>query len=719
MKQDFLRVFLYSCLVLLIAAHSSFSQNIVQSQPVPYYPYPLPFFKPDFSRIDSSGALTPTPLHPILGLGAGVFTFYGDVSGEKMKPVTSRLCYNFSISEYLSRSFLFSARALFGKLGANEKGTRFLNFESSIRSGGLNISYNFDKLLPKKRRIDPFVLTGFEYFEYLSKTDLFDDAGNQYYYWSNGSIMSTGETDPNATSAVSLIQDYKYETDVRKWNNELFGKYPERSFAVPVGAGVNFRIAPRWNFKLGATMHFTFTDYIDGVTETNKGTGKGDKKKDKFLETYFTLTYDLFSHKPPYIPVLSEEELILLACEDTDGDGVADFNDSCQGTPPGVVVDAKGCPPDSDGDRFPDYADKEPNSPIGALVDDYGVALDDSTIARNWHVWSDTINQYVVYNEIINPPAVTGGNWNKARLATIVYKRDLAVLLGTYKEGVPATEMDKLLSVPDVRSSMQADSTTAYTVGSYSKTVDAEKRREEMLEAGFQGAKVIVRNKDGSLADPTTDILAGFKGGDISKDAVPVNKNGVVYRIQLGAYSKKLSSSVFKNAGQLIELKTEDGLYKYVSGSYASIQDAIKARGILLQKGYQGAFIVAYKGNKRVPLSGVSGGIIQSRNENMEESKVPASVVDKSLIYFRLQIGSFVNEPPEDILQKLNKISGIEKKKKPNGVVQYVAGKFFDYESAKIFKDEIINQHGLPDAFLIAYFKDEPISIQEALELLK
>lgn len=45
---------------------------------------------------------------------------------------------------------------------------------------------------------------------------------------------------------------------------------------------------------------------------------------------------------------------------DTDGDGVADRNDLCPGTPAGTKVDAKGCPVDTDGDGLTDDKDKCP-----------------------------------------------------------------------------------------------------------------------------------------------------------------------------------------------------------------------------------------------------------------------------------------------------------------------------------------------------------------------
>lgn len=169
----------------------------------------------------------------------------------------------------------------------------------------------------------------------------------------------------------------------------------------------------------------------------------------------------------------------------------------------------------------------------------------------------------------------------------------------------------------------------------------------------------------------------------------------------------------------MIELKTEDGLYKYMSGSYTSIQDALKQRDELLKKGYTGAFVVAYKEKKRVQLSTVTDGIIQTKNENLEDSKTPSSAIDKNLIEFRLQVGAFVNEPPADVMQKYSTIPGLEKKKKSSGVNQYLAGKFKKIDDARNFKDEIAKKYGISDAFIVAFFKDEMIPIQEALELLK
>ena len=53
---------------------------------------------------------------------------------------------------------------------------------------------------------------------------------------------------------------------------------------------------------------------------------------------------------------------------DGDGDGVADAQDRCPGTPSGVAVGPDGCPPDADLDGVGDYLDKCPGTPAGVAV---------------------------------------------------------------------------------------------------------------------------------------------------------------------------------------------------------------------------------------------------------------------------------------------------------------------------------------------------------------
>jgi hypothetical protein len=64
--------------------------------------------------------------------------------------------------------------------------------------------------------------------------------------------------------------------------------------------------------------------------------------------------------------------------EDSDSDGIADAMDRCPSTPPGITVDATGCPTpvDSDGDGVLDPIDRCPDTPRGERIDQNGCPLD-------------------------------------------------------------------------------------------------------------------------------------------------------------------------------------------------------------------------------------------------------------------------------------------------------------------------------------------------------
>ena len=77
----------------------------------------------------------------------------------------------------------------------------------------------------------------------------------------------------------------------------------------------------------------------------------------------------------------------------------------------------------------------------------------------------------------------------------------------------------------------------------------------------------------------------------------------LVFRVQLGAFARPISRGTFADVPDLTVVKTEDGLYKYMSGAYTTFDQATNAKVQLLVKGYGGAFITAYKDGKRIPMT--------------------------------------------------------------------------------------------------------------------
>ena len=94
------------------------------------------------------------------------------------------------------------------------------------------------------------------------------------------------------------------------------------------------------------------------------------------------------------------------------------------------------------------------------------------------------------------------------------------------------------------------------------------------------------------------------------------------------------------------------------------------------------------------------------------------SSVDKSLVSFKIQLGALRRAGANDMEEKTKDLEGVEKQGTGSGMIRYTVGSFNDYSKADKYRQELADK-GLAEAFVIAVFKGEIISIQEAQELLK
>ncbi|HEV7231217.1 MAG TPA: SPOR domain-containing protein, partial [Bacteroidia bacterium] len=76
------------------------------------------------------------------------------------------------------------------------------------------------------------------------------------------------------------------------------------------------------------------------------------------------------------------------------------------------------------------------------------------------------------------------------------------------------------------------------------------------------------------------------------------------------------------------------------------------------------------------------------------------------------------SDPPAELKAKFNALKNVEESTTANGLTRYTVGSFHDYSSAQKLKEELHKQ-GIDGAFVIAFFKNELISVPEAIELLR
>ena len=177
---------------------------------------------------------------------------------------------------------------------------------------------------------------------------------------------------------------------------------------------------------------------------------------------------------------------------------------------------------------------------------------------------------------------------------------------------------------------------------------------------------------------------------------------------------------MFLGITDLVEVRTDDGLYKYSTKSFDNIQAVAIHKIDMILRGYQDAFITAYKDGKRIPIKEVGATPSSSRNEIEEiADDAVVNVINKDLIVFKVQVGIFREAPPVDKQNMFDQIDDIKAEVTNSGLTRYVTGTFTSYKEAEKYRYKIINKFGVIDPFVVAMFNNEYISVQEALELLK
>lgn len=660
---------------------------------------------------------------PKLSLGIGMFTFYGDIStnNQGFHPTVSRLAYDLRLinplTDYLDMNFY----VLFGQTSANERTLdRNLNFNSNITTGGMTLTYNFKNLRTWKSNVHPYISAGIESVEFLSKTDLYDANGNYYYYWSDGRIMDMAEDDPNASNAAEIQRDYTYESDIRELNLDGDGNYAERTWAVPVEVGANFILGKKVNFRVSTSMHFTQSDFIDGVTGNSVGDRAGTKGNDKFLYTSVSMTYDLTFGKGGKDKDGDWEEWMEEFAQDTsdyDNDGVGDLADLCAKTPEDArPVDEFGCPLDQDEDGVSDNLDDELNTPEGAPVNERGVAMTDEDFELMYRMYKDSIGEFATFDEVTNVSQSEGPVGPKDPTGIVnSSKEKYTVIIGSDSTGVTANDLHRFLSFKDFKIVDDGEN-VYYIVGEYDNASDAVAARNELNSQGINGSV----GKTGPGDNGKTTVTE-VPEGDLPKDGGSANlETGTIYKVQIGAFSKKLSGKVFGDAKDLTYVKGDDGLWRYYSGSFSDKQSAAQHRINMLEQGYKGSFIVVFNGGDRLTLEEGGFEVSEGHNDTKEESSTPTkNVVNPDLIKFKVQVGAFQNKIPTDILDLYLSIGNVlPKKDDESGLTKYFIGTYNGYEEAEAAKKEL-QEKGLVDAFVVGDFNGKIITAQEALDLLK
>jgi hypothetical protein len=248
--------------------------------------------------------------------------------------------------------------------------------------------------------------------------------------------------------------------------------------------------------------------------------------------------------------------------------------------------------------------------------------------------------------------------------------------------------------------------------------------------------------KDEILATGGFEVSQKSSSLPRENSSVPMNvktPSGLVYRVQIGAFRKPLQTNIYSQFTPVSSELQPNGLTVYMAGYFNNSTKAINARKQIQSLGYSDAFIIAYCNGKKltlgearqleergecipkgdneflVEISKNTREALSAQNTNPNINNSTASVIDTKSLFFTVQIGVY-NKPinEKDKFPGLSEINSIVSPKKQ---IRYSTGKFSEINLAKERKNEAV-QSGISDAFIVAYYQGERITITQANELL-
>jgi hypothetical protein len=232
---------------------------------------------------------------------------------------------------------------------------------------------------------------------------------------------------------------------------------------------------------------------------------------------------------------------------------------------------------------------------------------------------------------------------------------------------------------------------------------------------------------------------------------IPIDEkipDGLVFKVQIGAFKTPLPNNTFKGLSPVIAQTTPSGYIRYMAGNFEQYTSANAVKNDLRNLGYSDAFVVAYYNGVRIklneatdkakalgqtiePATNTSAGITANSNVpkntfitptnntaiNNGSDFQPAAITNElekmNGLLYTVQIGVYSNQVTREQLFKLKPIYS---ERLPNGLYRYTAGIY--NQSGKLLEDKrkVVNL-GVKDAFVSAYYNAKRITYAEGQKL--
>lgn len=182
-----------------------------------------------------------------------------------------------------------------------------------------------------------------------------------------------------------------------------------------------------------------------------------------------------------------------------------------------------------------------------------------------------------------------------------------------------------------------------------------------------------------------------------AQNPIPVNESlpaGVIYKIQLGVFSKTLDVSSFKGMNPVsIERPSGAKVSKYYIGRFRRFAESEKVLAIVRSKGFKEAFIVAWLDGKSIPVSRAQSMEGVAPKVDVKKNNIIVDSVSVKGKVYQVQIGKYNSKIPDGVLQTVKAMAAgkdIFRKTNEQGLVVYSIGNYNSIDEANRIKDNLV-----------------------------
>ena len=545
--------------------------------------------------------------HWYINANGGITQMYGDISNES-NPIgklndETEFGYGVRLGKFISPVFYGHFQFLNARFkGFNESSD--LQFNTDLMEFQLGTTINLINLFGenRSRRVNLYGLLGVSALSFRSQA----------------SKISTGE----------IVNEFGFADN---GTGEKASR--EMGFAIPMGIGVDFKLSDRWYINLETGFRASLTDRLDaqekgsandpyyysslGLSYNFKVRKKKELKQipaeppeDPFANTYIDLLY-FFPQE------LSSMDEFTMKCKIYKG-AIQGKGELTQILPIGfTVVDTSiaNARVEFKNYTLSLYWDELPTDSIFEIS--YTVQLDKiygtlpmvsilylDTLEKEYRFKADIfIKRKIVAEPIVVEEEAIEEEEMKSPSERVEFRIQVRA---SYKQKISIDSLTNSLNIDRVIKEEKVGNWYKYSIGSFKTYEEARTFRRALVKKRLLKDAFIIAYFD----DERLNALSELK--EIAPETLPGGKatkyeeNGTCYRVQiLAVMQKRVSPAVLKDMYQIEEEVNEEIYHnwrKYTVGSCRSKSKALKLRLELIEKGIEGAFIVAYKNGERAKL---------------------------------------------------------------------------------------------------------------------